>query len=105
MKFGPVPLSEAVGKLLAHNLVDARGHRLLGKGRLLSAADIENIRELGMQRVVVAAPGPNDLDENEAARRVGAAVAGRGYGSSRRAWAAPISSPDITDQYPSTCRR
>ena len=78
MKFGPVPLAEAVGKLLAHNLVDARGHRLLGKGRLLSAEDIEKIRALGMQRVVVAAPGLNDLDENEAARRVGAAVAGTG---------------------------
>lgn len=78
MKFGPVPLAEAAGKLLAHNLVDARGHRLLGKGRLLTAADIEKIRAQGMQRVVVAAPGPGDLGENEAARRVGAAVAGAG---------------------------
>lgn len=80
MKFGPVPLDEAVGKLLAHNLVDDRGHRLLGKGRLLTDADIDRIRGLGLERVVVAAPGPNDLDENEAARRVGAAVAGPGIG-------------------------
>lgn len=78
MKFGPVPLAEAAGKLLAHNLVDARGHRLLGKGRRLDAADVEKIRALGLQRVVVAAPGPHDLDENEAARRVGQAVAGAG---------------------------
>ncbi len=78
MKFGPVPLEEAIGKVLAHNLVDERGHRLLGKGRLLSDADVGKIRQLGMQRVVVADPGPGDLDENEAARRVGAAVAGPG---------------------------
>lgn len=78
MKFGPVPLQEALGKILAHNLVDARGHRLLGKGRLLREADIEKIRSIGLQRVVVADPGPNDLDENAAARRVGAAVAGPG---------------------------
>ena len=78
MKFGPLPLAEAVGKLLAHNLVDERGHRLLGKGRLLSVADIEKIRAQGMERVVVAAPDSHDLGENEAARRVGAAVAGPG---------------------------
>lgn len=78
MKFGPVPLEEALGKVLAHNLVDERGRRLLGKGRVLSCADVEKIGRLGMDRVVVADPGPGDLDENEAARRVGAAVAGPG---------------------------
>jgi len=78
VKFGPVPLEEATGKVLAHNLVDERGQRLLGKGRILSCADVETMARLGMDRVVVADPGPGDLDENEAARRVGLAVAGPG---------------------------
>ncbi len=78
MKFGPVLLEEAIGKVLAHNLVDERGQRLLGKGRILSCADVEKIGRLGMDRVVIADPGPGDLDENEAARRVGLAVAGPG---------------------------
>ncbi len=78
MKFGPVPLAEATGKILAHSLLDADGHKLFGKGHILTAGDLEVLRPLNLETVVVAALAPTDLGENEAARRVGMALAGPG---------------------------
>ncbi|MCU0514569.1 MAG: hypothetical protein MUE40_18600 [Anaerolineae bacterium] len=80
MKFGRVPLSGAVGGILAHKLVDAAGSKILGKGRLLSAADVALLHSHGYDSVVVARLDSTDLGENEAAQRVGAAVAGAGPG-------------------------
>jgi molybdenum cofactor cytidylyltransferase len=78
VKFGSVALDQAIGHILAHNLVDANGHKVLSKGRLLTQADYETLQRLGMENVVVAMLNPNDLNENEAAERVGQAVAGPG---------------------------
>jgi molybdenum cofactor cytidylyltransferase len=78
MKFGAIPLDEAVGKILAHKLHAPDGQKLFNKGHLLSAADVERLREAGLDSVVVAALAPTDLSENEAARRVGEALAGAG---------------------------
>lgn len=78
MKFGRVPLDQALGSILAHKLVDAAGHKLLGKGRRLTAADLRLLREQGYASVIVAALEAADLHEDEAARRIGAAIAGPG---------------------------
>ncbi len=78
MKFGALPLDEAVGHILAHKLVDPEGHKLLGKGHRLTPADITLLREHGLTQVVVAALAANDVHEDEAARRVGVALAGSG---------------------------
>lgn len=44
MKFEPVSLSEAEGKILGHNIAAASGERLLRKGKpLTQAADNANI--------------------------------------------------------------
>ncbi|MBZ0316962.1 MAG: molybdopterin-binding protein [Anaerolineae bacterium] len=76
MKFGPVPIEEAVGKILAHNLIGQDGKKLLGKGHRLTGDDAELLHTNGYSSVVVAALDPTDLGENEAARRVGMAIAG-----------------------------
>jgi len=76
MKFGPVPLEDAAGKILAHNLLAPDGRKLFSKGHVLTAADLQLLGELHLESVIVAAPSPSDLGENEAARRVGAAIAG-----------------------------
>ncbi|MBI5930678.1 MAG: molybdopterin-binding protein [Chloroflexi bacterium] len=76
MKFGPVSVEEAVGKILAHNLVGPDGKKLLGKGHRLSSGDREILLANGYSSVVVAALDSTDLGENEAARRVGMAIAG-----------------------------
>jgi molybdenum cofactor cytidylyltransferase len=78
MKFGPVPLAEAAGKILGHNIAGPDGKRLLRKGRALSPADVEALRALGRQSVYVAELAPDDVDENTAARRVARAIAGPG---------------------------
>src|SRR6185436_1422016 len=70
MKFGPVPLSGAAGKILGHNIAGADGKRILRKGRPLTEGDLEAIAGLGRASVYVAELEPGDVGENEAARRV-----------------------------------
>jgi len=76
MKFEPVPLSEAKGKILGHNIADADGRRLLRKGKPLGEEDLEKLRLLGRSSVYVAIMEADDVDENKAARRVAEAVCG-----------------------------
>jgi hypothetical protein len=78
MKFEPVPLAEAKGKILGHNIAGADGRRLLRKGKPLSDEDLENLRELGRKSVYVAQMEEDDVDENTAARRIAEAVCGPG---------------------------
>ncbi len=82
MKFGPVPLGGAEGRILGHNVAGRDGRRVLRKGRPLSAADLDTLRSLGRSTVYVALPEPGDVPENEAASRVAAAAAGRGLEAS-----------------------
>lgn len=72
MKFGSVPVAEAEGAILAHalQLPDKR----LKKGRLLSSDDITAIREVGEEQVIVARLEPDDVVEDEAAKRIASAL-------------------------------
>ncbi len=81
MKFGPVPLDEAVGAILAHS--QRVGERMLRKGRVLSADDIAALRQAGHEAVIAARLDPGDMDENAAAAHVAAALAGENAGASR----------------------
>ncbi|HET7410140.1 MAG TPA: molybdopterin-binding/glycosyltransferase family 2 protein [Paracoccaceae bacterium] len=72
MKFGPVPVAQAEGAILAHSLGLPTGR--LKKGRALSAADIARLREAGVGTVTVARLEPGDVPEDEAARRISAAL-------------------------------
>ena len=74
MFFGPLPLDEAEGAILAHSL--RFGSVTLRKGRVLSATDLADLRAAGVETVTVAKLGPDDLAEDEAAARVAAALAG-----------------------------
>ncbi|MCA9970076.1 MAG: molybdopterin-binding protein [Anaerolineales bacterium] len=76
MKFGPIPTAAAEGKLLGHNIAAADGRRALRKGRVLSAADVALLHQLGRDVVYVAELEPGDVLEDAAAGRVAAAVAG-----------------------------
>ncbi len=76
MKFGPVPLDEAEGKILGHNVAGPDGKRLLRKGKPLDAKAVEALRGLGRRVVYVAELEPDDVEENEAARRVAQAAVG-----------------------------
>ena len=65
MKFGPVPVAQAKGAILAHSL-NVGGVRLR-KGRILSTADIVSIAEAGISEVTVAVLAVDDIAEDQAA--------------------------------------
>ena len=76
MKFGEVPVDQALGAILAHKLYDDAGKLIFNKGHLLTASDLDRLRQHGHKRVTVKQLSAADLHENEAASRIGAAVAG-----------------------------
>ncbi len=78
MKFQAVPLSEAEGKIVGHNIAGPDGKRLLRKGKPLTRDDVDSLRALGRSAVYVAELEPDDVDENSAARRVAQSVGGPG---------------------------
>ncbi len=75
MKFGEIPVDEAVGAVLAHSL--KAGERSLRKGRMLSAEDVAALRSAGRRTVVAARLEPGDVDENTAAAEIARPLAGR----------------------------
>jgi molybdenum cofactor cytidylyltransferase len=74
MKFGEVPVTDAEGAILAHSL--KLGTTALKKARVLSHPDLELIAGAGISQIVVARLEADDIGEDEAARRVAAAIAG-----------------------------
>ena len=76
MKFGPVPLEEAEGKILGHNIAGPDGRRAFRKGKPLTAADVKTLRRLGCATVYVAEMEAGDVDEDTAARRIAQAAMG-----------------------------
>ena len=83
MIFGPTPLAEAEGAVLAHT------HRLPGrvlkKGSVLEAEAIAALRAAGMEAVIAARLEPGDVGEDAAARRIASALLGPGLQTSRAA--------------------
>ncbi|MCV3271088.1 molybdopterin-binding protein [Roseobacter sinensis] len=73
MKFGPVATAQAKGAVLAHS-VALGARRRLRKGRMLDADDIAALAEAGIQEVIVARLVAGDVIEDEAARRLAAAL-------------------------------
>jgi molybdenum cofactor cytidylyltransferase len=72
MRFGPVPLADAVGAILAHSVSLPSGR--MRKGKLLDAADIEVLAGLGLTEVTVARLDAADQHEDEAALDVAKAL-------------------------------
>lgn len=73
MRFGPVPLEEAEGAILAHSEQVAAGR--LRKGAVLDAGQIASLRAAGYRTVTVAMLEPADMHENDAAAGLAAALA------------------------------
>ncbi|MDE0395806.1 MAG: molybdopterin-binding protein [Gammaproteobacteria bacterium] len=83
MKFRAVPLAAAGGEILAHNVRDEAGRRVLRKGIELGDPALARLAELGYTSVYVAEIEVGDVHENEAARRIAAVVAGPGTAAGR----------------------
>lgn len=72
MKFGPVPLAQATGAILAHS-VDLGGKRLR-KGVTLEAGHVAALGAAGHDRVIVARLEAGDVHEDAAAAALAAAL-------------------------------
>lgn len=77
-----VPVEEAVGMVLCHDLTQIIPGKFKGrafaKGHVVTAEDIPRLRDMGKEHLFVWESGPGMLHENEAARRLAAAIAGEG---------------------------
>ena len=74
MKFGPVPIADAAGTILAHSQRLAAG--TLKKGRVLAPEDVAALQAAGIDTVTVARLEPGDVREDEAAAAISRALAG-----------------------------
>lgn len=72
MKFGPVPLDDAEGAILAH--ATSGGDVRLRKSHRLTGSDVQALRAAGLTEVIAAVLEPDDVAEDEAAGRVAAAL-------------------------------
>ena len=76
MYFGPVPVEDAAGTILAHSV--RKSCLIFKKGRVLSAEDVAALQAADFETVIVARLEKGDLGEDEAATRVAAALRGEG---------------------------
>jgi len=76
MKFGPVPVADALGATAAHSV--RAGGKLLRKGTVISELDIAALKAAGISEIVVARLEPEDVSEDAAATALARAVAGKG---------------------------
>jgi molybdopterin biosynthesis enzyme len=73
-----LPLEQAVGHILRHNMANADGSKAFSKGHRIVASDMPRFHALGAEQLRVAVLDPGDIHEDEAARRLAAAVCGSG---------------------------
>ncbi len=74
MKFGPVPVEDALGGIVAHAV--RREGLVLKKGEMLDQARIDALKTVGVTEIVIARLDVGDIGEDEAARLLANAIAG-----------------------------
>jgi len=72
VKFGLLPIGEAVGAILAH--ATTAGDIRFRKAHRLSADDVATLKQAGVREVIAAVLADDDLDENDAASRIAQAM-------------------------------
>jgi len=78
MQWLTLPLEQAQGHVLCHNIADAQGHKALHKGVVVGPAEIAQLQALGITEVAVAVLDAGDVHEDEAAHRLTYACVGEG---------------------------
>ena len=81
MKITQIPLEQAVGLPLAHDLtqIDAKNHKKSArfkKGQVITEADLETLRSMGRENLSVMELSPGDVHEDDAAMQLGEALCG-----------------------------
>ena len=78
MRFEPVPVEAAEGKILGHNIHGVDGRYAFRKGICLTSEDVTVLQQIGRKIVYVAELDEGDSGEDLAAERVARAVMGAG---------------------------
>ncbi|HIT03690.1 MAG TPA: molybdopterin-binding protein [Candidatus Caccocola faecipullorum] len=81
MKITQIPLEQAVGLPLAHDLtqIDAKNHKKSArfkKGQVITEADLETLRSMGRENLSVMELSPGDVHEDDAAMQLGEVLCG-----------------------------
>jgi molybdenum cofactor cytidylyltransferase len=76
MKFGAVPLQDALGATAVHTI--RQGGFVLKKGTPIGPAEVAALEAAGIDEIVVARLEPGDVSEDVAAAEIAKAVAGEG---------------------------
>jgi len=80
--FKTIPVREAVGTVLAHDITEIRQGEFKGrafkKGHIVKEEDIEHLLRLGKEHLYVLEIGPDDMHEDEAAYALARALMGEG---------------------------
>jgi len=81
MKFGAVPVAEAIGATAVHSI--RQGELVLKKGTLIGPEHVTALQTAGIGEIVVSRLEPGDISEDQAAAEIAAAVAGEGIRTDR----------------------
>ncbi|HEX9113924.1 MAG TPA: molybdopterin-binding protein [Nitrospirota bacterium] len=77
-----VPVNEAVGMVLAHDITEIRKDEFKGaafkKGHIIRVEDITHLRRLGKEHLFVLSVAPDEMHEDDAAAALAEALMGRG---------------------------
>jgi len=76
MKFGAVPVKEALGATAVHSI--RQGDLVLKKGTLIGPQEVAALEQAGVKTIVVARVEAGDVSEDRAAAEIAAAIAGPG---------------------------
>jgi len=76
MKFGSVPVSDALGATSVHSI--RRDGLVLKKGTLIGEKEVAALSKAGVKEIVAARLEPGDVSEDQAAADIAAAVSGEG---------------------------
>lgn len=81
MKFGSVPIADAVGGTAVHSI--RQGDFVLKKGTLIGPAELAALKAAGVKEITVARLDPSDVSEDQAAAEIAAAITGDGVRTDR----------------------
>jgi hypothetical protein len=77
-----VPVDDAVGMVLAHDITEIRKDEFKGrafkKGHIVRVEDITHLKRLGKEHLIVLSLAPDEVHEDDAAHALAAALIGKG---------------------------
>jgi molybdenum cofactor cytidylyltransferase len=81
MKFGAIPVAEAIGATAVHSI--RQGDLVLKKGTKIGPAEVAALTSAGVKEITVARLDPGDVSEDQAAADIAAAIRDEGVRADR----------------------